>query len=189
MELNYDEIRRIYRLEKNTSKLSELEEEFLGELSEFIKEEKNSYMNSLKEMNFSKDRDFINLKKMIEEIFSLREKKILNLALIASRTDEPSEERMFLQEKKLYRELLKILKKNKEGLNEIFLGNGTKKIEEEKEKQQNMVSLKILNEVPSFVGTDMKEYGPYKKGQTVELPQKIAKLFIARKIGKKEGEE
>jgi hypothetical protein len=43
--------------------------------------------------------------------------------------------------------------------------------------------VKILSEIPSFVGTDMKEYGPYKPEQVVELPQKIAQLFISRKLG------
>jgi hypothetical protein len=29
----------------------------------------------------------------------------------------------------------------------------------------------------------MKEYGPFKKGEEVSLPYKIAKLFVSRKIG------
>jgi hypothetical protein len=43
--------------------------------------------------------------------------------------------------------------------------------------------IRILSEIPSFVGTDMKEYGPYKPEQVVELPQKIAQLFVSRKLG------
>ncbi|MEK6902307.1 MAG: hypothetical protein AABX02_01820, partial [archaeon] len=43
--------------------------------------------------------------------------------------------------------------------------------------------VRILSEIPSFVGTDLKEYGPYKTGQVVELPPKIAQLFISRKLG------
>ena len=28
----------------------------------------------------------------------------------------------------------------------------------------------------------MKEYGPFKKGETVEVPAKVSKLFVTRKI-------
>jgi len=32
----------------------------------------------------------------------------------------------------------------------------------------------------------MKEYGPFKESQNVELPAKVAKLFISRKIAKEQ---
>jgi len=188
MELSYDEIRRIHRLEKNNSKLVELEEDFLESLIAFLKEEKKDYLNSLKEMNFSRDRDFINLKKMIEEVFSLREKKVLGMALIASRTDEFDEKNMFLEERKFFRTLLALMKKNREALQETFLV-GSQKKEEKKVKKEEIVSVKILSDVPSFIGTDMKEYGPYKKNEVIEIPSKIAKLFVLRKLGVKEEKE
>lgn len=188
MELSYDEIRRIHRLERNTSKLAELEEDFLESLIAFLKGEKKDYLDSLKEMNFSRDRDFINLKKMIEEIFSLREKKVLGMALIASRTNEFDEKNMFSEEKKFFRSLLALMKKNREALQETFLV-GSEKKEEKKSKKEGNVSVKILSDVPSFIGTDMKEYGPYKKNEVIQLPSKIAKLFASRKLGVKEEKE
>lgn len=181
MDLSYDEIRRIHRLEKNTSKLVEVEGDFFNSLNEFIKSEKEDYINSLKDFSIAKARNFTNLKKMVEEIFSLREKKILSLALVSVRTNELNEEHMALQEKQLYSDMVKVLNKHKKMTDEIFDGSSMKA--SEKAKDLNSLSIKILSDIPSFIGTDMKEYGPFKKDETIELPYKIAKLFIARKLG------
>lgn len=181
MELNYDEIRRIYRLEKNTSKLVELQEDFFDTLTDFILEEKQNYFSSMEDLDFAKARNFTNLKKMVEEILSLREKKILNKALVASKTSEPNNELMATEEKKMFNEMFKILEAHNSLIESVFAGKQKKT----QEKDLNKVSVKILSDVPSFIGTDMKEYGPFKKEQTIELPSKIAKLFISRKIGKK----
>jgi DNA replication factor GINS len=181
MELNYDEIRRIYRLEKNTSKLVEVQEDFFDSLTEFISKEKENYFNSMKELDFQKARSFSNLKKMVEEILSLREKKILSKALVASKTSEVNNDLMAVEERKMFNSMLKILNSHNQLIQSIF-------IEDKKpsqEKDLNKVSVKILSDIPSFIGTDMKEYGPFKKNETVKLPSKIAKLFFSRKIGVK----
>jgi DNA replication factor GINS len=183
MDLSYDEIRRIHRLEKNTSKLVEVEQDFFGSLNEFIKLEKEDYISSLKDFSVSKARNFTNLKKMVEEIFSLREKKILSLALVSARTNELNEEHMALQEKSLYNEMIKVLNKHKSLMNQVFEGPS----ELPKAKALNNVSIRVLSDIPSFIGTDMKEYGPFKKDEEVELPFKIAKLFVSRKLGENVG--
>src|SRR3989339_670351 len=102
MAIDYDEVRRIYRLEKNSSRLVELQDNFYNELNDFIQKEREEYLESLSEFSHSKTRDFMNLKKIVEAIFSLREKKIMNKALVSSRTREISTEQMPPQEKKLF---------------------------------------------------------------------------------------
>src|SRR3989344_6685678 len=179
MELSYDEIRRIHRLEKSQSKLVEVDNEFYSDLQEFIGIEKKEYLDSLKDLSSTKARDFTNLKKMVEEIFVMREKKILNKALVASRTGESSEEHMAVQEKKMFRELLAMLEKHSKLLSGVFVeaggGPGAG-------KDLNTVSAEVLSEIPAFVGADMLEYGPFSKGEIVSLPSKIAKLLGAKKL-------
>ena len=68
MDLSFDEIRRIHRLEKNTSQLVEVEKEFYNELHAFLQKEKQAYLESLKDFSVSDTRRFSNLKKMVEEI-------------------------------------------------------------------------------------------------------------------------
>jgi len=174
MRIDYDELRRIHRLEKNTSKLVEVEDDFIDSLSVFVEEEKKKYLASLKNFSASDAREFTNLKRVIEEIFLMREKKILNKALITVHTKEVSDEKMARQEKDVFRKLLRLLEEHYE-LNQSFFG-------EKEKKESQLVMVKILKDVPTFVGTDMKEYGPFSDGQSVELPSKVARLFVARKI-------
>ncbi len=183
MQLSYDEIRKIHRAEKNSTKLAEVEPDFYNDLNSFIKKEKRSYLNSLKDFSVNKAKDFTNLKRMIEEIYSLREKKIVGKALITSRTKEVSEENMALPEKKLYYNILSLLENHNTLLKSLFLTEKKAKIA----KDLNTTTVKIITGIPPFVGTDMKEYGPYNKGEVVSLPYKIAKLLDSRKLGKIEG--
>ena len=179
MELSYDEVRRIHRLEKNSSKIVPVEQEFYNFLNSFISIEKKQYLESLTDLSSTKSRDFTNLKKMIEEIFSLREKKVLTKALVASKTGDINIEGLAIQEKKMFNEILSLLKKHNLVLQEIFSDSSKKQA---KKKDLNNLSVQILLEVPSFVGADMKEYGPFKKGQVIELPLEIAKLLSERKL-------
>jgi len=183
MAIDYDEVRRIYRLEKNSSRLVEVPDNFYNELNDFIGKEREEYLESLSEFSHSKTRDFMNLKKIVEEIFSLREKKIMNKALVSSRTREISPEQMPPQEKKLFESLLENLEKHNEILDDFFKGKAAKS-----QKDLNIVSARILSEIPSFVGTDMKDYGPFSKGQVVSLPYAIAKLLVARELAEIKGD-
>jgi DNA replication initiation complex subunit (GINS family) len=174
MRIDYDELRRIHRLEKNTSKLVEVEDDFVDSLQTFVEQEKKNYLASLKNFSASDAREFTNLKRVIEEIFLMREKKILNKALISVHTKEVDLDNMARQEKDTFKKLLRILEDHA-SLSDSLFG--------EKEKRESeLVSVEILKDVPTFVGTDMKEYGPFSEGQKVELPTKIARMFISRKI-------
>ncbi len=180
MVMDYDEIRRIHRLERNTSKLVPLSENFYNELNDFVKDQRENYLDSLKEFSPNKARDFTNLKKMIEEIFSLREKKVITKALISSRTKESSLEGMPLPEKKLFEKLLSLLNSHNELMEGFFQGKSVNR-----QKDLNIVSVKILSEIPSFVGTDMKDYGPFSKDQIVSLPYAVAKLLVSRSMAER----
>ena len=181
MNVSYDEIRRIHRLERNTNRLVEVEEDFFDSLNTFIQEEKRVYLEGLKELSGSKARDYSNLKKMVEEIFLIREKKLLGKALISSRTGELSEGKISLQEKKTLDEMLKVLSSHRSHLNSIF-----EEAKANSEKEAETIPIKMLKDVPSFVGADMKEYGPFEKNKTIELPFRIANLLIARSLAKQE---
>ena len=175
MRIDFDEMRRIHRLEKNTSKLVEVEDDFIDSLEAFIEEEKKNYLASLKNFSASDARAFTNLKRIVEEVFLLREKKILNKALIVSHTGDVDESKMAKQEKEIYDKMLKVLNEHSALYKDLF---------GEREQAKVLSQVEILKDVPTFVGTDMKEYGPFSKGDKVELPKKVSKLFITRKIAK-----
>ncbi|MFH1256079.1 MAG: hypothetical protein V1494_02190 [Candidatus Diapherotrites archaeon] len=183
MQLSYDEIRRIHRLEKSSSRLVEVEPSFYNDLNSFLDAEKKDYLDSLKDFSVSKARDFANLKKMIEEIFSMRQKKLLSKAISAARSDETKEEAIAAQEKELLGKVVEVLEKHNALLEGMFDANGAKKGKSEG-RDLNILSVKILSGIPAFVGTDLKEYGPFREGASAELPYKIAKLLSARNLCK-----
>ena len=53
-------------------------------------------------------------------------------------------------------------------------------------KDLNNLSVRILSDIPAFIGSDMKEYGPYSKGDVIELPLHIGKLLGSRNLCKME---
>lgn len=184
MQFSYDEVRRIHRLEKASTKPVELSPDFYTELAEFLVKERAAYMQSLKTFSVAKTRNFTNLKKMVEEIFALRSKKILGRALVASRTNEASDENLAIPERKMFRNLLSELERHNRLLGQLFAADGKKA--KESIKGIDNTGVRILTDIPAFVGADMSEYGPYAKDQTVELPCKVAKLLVAKKFAKHE---
>ncbi len=184
MELSYEEIRSIHRQEKNSSRLVKLDEDFYAQLSAFLTREKKAYFDSLKDFSVTKARNFTNLKRMVEELFLLREKKILGKALMMSRSGEANNDPIPIEEAQLLKKISKDLASHNSLLDSLFKGKTEKKQAEP--KALSNLSIRIISDVPSFVGADMKEYGPYSKGKTVSLPEKIAKLLMERKLAKAE---
>ena len=87
---------------------------------------------------------------------------------------------MALQEKELFKKMLELLEEHGALLNGLFENEAAEK---KPSKDLNNLSVRILSDIPEFVGSDMKEYGPYRKGQKVAIPLKIAKLLESRKLG------
>ncbi|MBR9682849.1 MAG: DNA replication complex GINS family protein [Candidatus Aenigmarchaeota archaeon] len=42
--------------------------------------------------------------------------------------------------------------------------------------------LKILSDIPKFVGSDMETYGPFNKGEMANLPSNVAEILISREV-------
>lgn len=250
MALDFEEMRRIYRLEKSTARLVDVPEDFFAQLHALIEDERTKYFDSLKDLNATRARDFGNLKKLIDEWFLVREKKLLNNVLVSARLEEVDLAHMAAEEKKMFSAVFEALTAHRALTKKVLDANGdfapitpiapasiapsltllqpkhdmgdrrrqTPATETESETlvdpdavivetpvpipvravvtspptpapapssspSYESAPVRILSEIPSFVGTDMKEYGPYKTGQVVDLPGKIAQLFISRKLG------
>jgi DNA replication factor GINS len=238
MAIDFEEMRRIYRMEKSTARLVDVPDDFFTLLHALIDEERKKYFDSLADLNTTRARDFGNLKKLVDEWFVVREKKLLNAVLMAARLEELDNAHMSAEEKKMvehvYTALMahRAITKQVLDANSEFVAIGVPSVPQassplnermdalkhvspensvvEKEVETVPPShsfsssasparapaqladdslstpaspVKILSDIPSFVGTDLKEYGPYKPGQVVSLPEKIAQLFVSRKLG------
>ncbi len=182
MRLDYDELRKIYRLEKNSSRLAEVENDFFDSLQEFFSQQKKDYLKSLGDLSTSKAKTFSNLKKIVAEIFSMREKKLLNKALIASRTGELELEQIASQETETLKQLLAVLNKHQQWLDKVL---SVKPKPFAGIEAVGKTRLKLLQEVPAFMGADMQEYGPFERDTVISVPEKIGSLLVSRKLAEK----
>ncbi|RLG70217.1 MAG: hypothetical protein DRO04_02190 [Candidatus Iainarchaeum archaeon] len=180
MPLTYDELRRIYRLEKSTTKLVQVSDDFYNALYEFLQNEKKRYLESLRSLGDADIKTFTNLKRMVQELLSLREKKILNMALIASRLDSYNIPNIPPVEKEMFQNILQILEKHNKILDDIFAPT----LKKEKKEELKTIKIQLCADIPKFLGQDMQEYGPFKNNDVVTLPYKVANLLIEKNLAK-----
>ncbi len=108
-EFSYELLFEVLMREKNRDELQKLEEDFYEKAKSFIEKEKeilklNFDHNSLQRIK--------NLENMLLEVYSRREKKIVNLALIKARTDENVFDIsvMLKEEREMFNRIVEILK-------------------------------------------------------------------------------
>ena len=160
--LTYETIRKIIEEEKASGKLAKVPEDFFKEARTYLD----------KKSQIGRDWELESAERRLQEIIEIREKKIINLALYASRTKvEP--ENLTQEEQELFNKILSAFKAFKEAL-EKSMG--------EKAREDLVVVLKDLEE---FVGIDMQAYGPFKSGDISTMPKANADLLIKKEIARK----
>jgi len=171
-EISFEELRRIQLKEKKEPRLCELESDFYDKV--------NAYTAGWKkrlEQKFSmaEAREYENTLKILRDIYSKREQKILLLALRAAR-GEGEANGLTKEERALFDSLVKLLREcsaHIQGMLEVGAAA----------KELNKRRVKILRDVPEFVGKDLTNYGPFKLGEDVLLPEneaeRLARLGMA----------
>lgn len=164
-EINYKILRKIQELEKTSPSLTKINKDFYIKLSEYIK---NLEKINKDESNPNKKKLFNseieNTKRIALNIYELREKKIVQAALSKVRGGKPDLKNILNIETKLFESLAQqiivfrqeILKKRSKTVD-----NG-KVIQKESKKNGREINknpiVRVLENIPDFVGTDMKTY-------------------------------
>ncbi len=206
VNITYETLFELLKREKDTADLQKLDPNFFDNFVEYLNEKKDMLNKDDALFSYEEkkkvEKQIDNARRLIKEIYERREKKILNIALIKSRTkthviDTSSlldNERRFLNEIEkvlnAYREnvIYNVIegkpvsqtrhqeKKAKEELNNVKLDD-SKGVEEET-KSTKLV--RFLYSVPKFVGTELEEYGPFAEEDIANLPSEIAELLIGK---------
>ncbi len=176
--MDFEELRRLYRNEKNNPELSKLEPNFLSELAEYLEKKREEYIKAIK-AGIEPSEELHNIERLARELIELRLRKILKKALATKQQE--LKENLFSEEQTLYENIIKALEDFQKAIDEAF---GIKETTA-REKVLNMISLEILEDVPAFVGTDLKEYGPFDKGSVIELPAEVAEILLERNLARK----
>jgi len=194
--ITYETLYDILRREKNRVELQELDQLFYENLVRYIKEKKDILKSQEQKdsifttVEVQKTRKQIeNIQKIIKELYEKRESKIVQLAIMNSRSQISKNDKsnMLNIEKETYNAVLKTLDGSRnELLHNIILGNNLKKIskiepkdlKKDEEPKITTKEVKFKKKIDKFVGTDLNNYGPFEKGDTSKLPAELAELLI-----------
>jgi DNA replication initiation complex subunit (GINS family) len=164
--ITYELIRKIQREEEKQPKLTKLPDDFYSKVGNYlIQKRRMSATKSDRKDAF----EVKNVERLIEDIFSRRERKILNHAIIAARTGIVTEN-LTEEESNFHFQILQSLKERRMNI--------LKKVLEQMETKEGMVVFK--QESPAFVGSDMLNYGPFKEGDVAKIPEDNKKLLIEK---------
>lgn len=164
--LTYETIRKIVSDEKMNTKLSELPDNFFRQVRTYL--EKKAEINKDKEDRWELD----SAMRVLQDLLEIRERKLLTLALYYVRSGV-TPENMTLEENELFNSLVMNIKEFQAKRKSIMSG------EEEKKKL-----IAMLSDLPEFIGKDMKNYGPFVRGDVATLPEENARLLIEKGIAK-----
>lgn len=162
--ITFEVIRRIQRDEQRLPKLTKLPDNFYQNVFSYLQQKRKLIEKEEKKVGI----EIKNIERLIEEIFNRRERKILNLALIVVRTNILPEN-LTDEEKIFFDQLTSSIKKRREDLLNVML---------ESETKEDMVIFK--EDVPEFIGSDLKKYGPFKKGDIAKILEENKKILIEK---------
>lgn len=160
--LTYETIRKIIEEEKASGNLVKIPENFFKEARNYLD----------KKAQIGRDWELESAERRLQDIIDLREKKILNLAIYASRSGiEPKN--LNPEEMELFNKILNALKSFRETIEKLM---------SQKEEEDLVV---ITQDIEEFVGINMQHYGPFNKGDITTLPKPNANLLIKKKAARK----
>jgi len=170
--LTFETLSRIAREEKSSPGLTKLPEGFF--------EEAQKYLSKKEQANEGKEDawELESARMVLGDIIRMRERKLLLSAISYSDTGvEPPN--MATEEGELFRMIAALVGDFRSERKRIF----------EEEQKENKPGIVFLEDVPKFVGTDLKEYGPFKKGDEAELPEELSEVLVRRGAARPIGQE
>ena len=186
--ITHEAIYEILVKEKARQDLQKIDPEFFNQLSKYLEEkelilksqkEKDSFPEEIKKT----EKQLKTITQLSNEITERRKRKILDLALLNSRTPTAIKEKNLLQnEEILYDSILATLK-------QFSINNSkeeeTKVLKNEDSESNSTTLVRFIHSVPRFVGTDNNIYGPFIKEDVANLPEKTAQILINKKRAEK----
>jgi hypothetical protein len=173
-ELSYEELRKVQARERASPVLQKLPEGFYKAVRKLIESKDEGLKKSF---SLTEAKEYESILKVVEDIHEKRKQKIV---LRAMKPGSQGEVALADEEKELFERIHKVIAEESDGFSKIIGGGG--KVEEESIKR-----IKILKNLPKFVGADLKVYGPFTEGESIELPDKEAQLLVRRGIAEYAG--
>lgn len=192
INITYETLYEILKREKDITELQKLDLNFFNEFIDYLNEKKKLLEKDDSLFSYDEkkkvEKQIDNTKRIIKEIYERREKKIINTAMINSRTkSNVIDTSAFLEhEKNFFDEVLMVMNKfRNDVINNIIIGKNLlienkkteKKVDEIKQEKDTKL-VRFLYSIPKFVGKELEEYGPFEEEDIANLPTEIAQLLI-----------
>tara|TARA_Y100000310_G_scaffold1020_1_gene1418 strand:- start:15044 stop:15685 length:642 start_codon:yes stop_codon:yes gene_type:complete len=197
--MTYEKLYDLLRKEKYSQELQKVDENFFRSIIKYL-EEKSAIIDAQKSKDSifageieKTEKQLVNVKKIVKELYEKRENKIMQLALFSSRIKERDIPPVLLpEERKLFLEILEVLNRFRGSVLESVIEKKVpsvpeskpkdiKRTEEDSEKASELKVVRLLHPVPQFVANDLNIYGPFEEEDTSVLPKKTANVLIKKK--------
>ncbi len=180
----------IYRRERTSPYLQDVGKDFYRQLESYINEIYSKYEEHSKKEEISKLTvlldEFKNIKAVINDLYEIRERKILLNALYYVKSgEEVAVENLTSEEEAMLKQIAGILGEHRSSVLEKIISEkaaAEMRMPETKEKQatlkEKMITIRLLKDLPPIVGVDGRVYGAFKEEDVVTLPEPNALVFI-----------
>jgi len=208
VNVTYETLFDVLRREKTRAELQELDKKFFEDVVGYLNEKNKVLVEQKSKIDlFSStekektEKQIENIKKILKETYEKRESKIIDMALNKSRVPSIIVDNSVLleEETRLFEQLVELMDDHRKGILLRVLEGELPLLEEKKasgaipekepkkeqdiEKRKTEKNNKIVrfkNAVPSFVGTELEEYGPFEEDEIANLPSEIASLLVEK---------
>ncbi len=197
INITFETLFEILRLEKNRIELQKIDDEFYTNVSLFIKEKEQVFSVDSNVSSSEKElqsKQLMNIKKIFQNIYFRRIRKIMNMAMDANVSSDSVIEKgaLLAAEKEFFGEFDSMLKTHKNDIMEVVLKGefeSDQSIEKSKENsvgisvpaetsKSSEIKVKFVKEVPKFMGEDLEEYGPFAQDDITSVPKQLADILI-----------
>ncbi len=178
-DLNYIELRRLQQEEKSSAALVMLPSDFYAQAELILKSKKESFGKSHSIMDI---REYENTAKIVREIHSMRQQKIILRALrLGTHNDTGG---MTVEEHHLYDQVCAIIEDSKRRFENSFSEKTTiiSTTDGHNGRTSSLKNVRFLKEVPAFTGLDNNVYGPFKPGEIGALPESETSALLKGRI-------
>lgn len=199
INITYETLFEFLMREKNREELQKLEPQFFSNLVEYLKEKQGvlnkEHLDVFSEEEKEKtEKQLRSIKKVVKELYERREKKILNIALIKSRTASNVIDTSALleEEKRLFESLVNTLDqyrtdilfslisaKQPEIKTQLQEPKATEETPEQKQEKA-VKTIRFVSAVPKFLGKELEVYGPFEEEDIASLPSDVADVLIKK---------
>ncbi len=199
--ITYETLFEFLRLEKTRHEIQKLDDDFFKSLLVYLREKQTILDDNSKDNLFSGDEkektvvQIQQIKKILKDFYEKREKKIIDLALLRSRTSSSiiNSDNLLKEEKIFFESLLKVFDSYRVSILDNLLNNNfpttpemqlnQKCVEESSKAEESKTvnkTVKFRHAVPQFMGTNLEVYGPFEEGDVANLPEKIVSILQSK---------